>query len=319
MPKVSVVIPTYNRADFICDAIDSVLSQTYKDYEIIVVDDGSTDNTREVLKKYGDQIKYIYQENKRQGAARNNGIKHSTGEYIALLDSDDMWLPHKLEKDVACIESDDRIGVVYSNAILLYYPSNRQKKTKIYVARGDVLIQAIKRVYIDFATCGVSPTLIRKECFDKVGLFNESRYIMEDYEMLVRIASKYHFGFVNEASTLYRLHQTNDSSNFDEKKISMLKTQDVIFQNEELMPRISHLRNIAYSNVYLAIGVLYCIVGDMRTARAHLMESIRLYPIRILNRRFLASFFRTLLGKRIYFAIRKLKRFIQKRDIEGIW
>ena len=87
-PIISIVIPTYNRADYISETIDSVLNQTYNDYEIIVVDDGSNDDTKAILSKYGDQIRYIYQENQREGAARNNGIRHSTGRYIALLDSD---------------------------------------------------------------------------------------------------------------------------------------------------------------------------------------------------------------------------------------
>ena len=97
MPKVSVVIPTYNRAHLICETIDSILAQTYKDYEIIVVDDGSTDNTQEVLKRYGDKVRYFYQQNQGQASAWNFAVRQSSGEYIALLDSDDLWLPQKLE------------------------------------------------------------------------------------------------------------------------------------------------------------------------------------------------------------------------------
>ena len=99
-PKVSVVIPTYNSSQFIVETLESVFAQTYKDYEIIVVDDGSTDNTKEVLQPYTSRIKYIYKENGGPASARNVGIKSAQGEYIAFLDSDDRWLPEKLEKHI---------------------------------------------------------------------------------------------------------------------------------------------------------------------------------------------------------------------------
>ena len=101
--KVSVVIPTYNRADFICDAIDSVLNQTHSNIEIIVVDDGSTDNTSAVLEKYQDRIKIIRQENQGCSAARNSGIRFCSGNYVAFLDSDDKWLPQKTEEQLALL------------------------------------------------------------------------------------------------------------------------------------------------------------------------------------------------------------------------
>ena len=96
MPKVSVIIPTYNGAQYIKQAVDSVLAQTYDDYEIIVVDDGSTDDTAELLRPYGDRITYLYQENRKLPAARNTGIRTARGQYLAFLDSDNLFLPHKL-------------------------------------------------------------------------------------------------------------------------------------------------------------------------------------------------------------------------------
>jgi glycosyltransferase involved in cell wall biosynthesis len=105
MPTVSVIIPTYNRANYICEAIDSILAQTYADYEIIVVDDGSTDGTRQALQRWIDDgtICYYYQENRGESAARNHGIRKARGQYIAFLDSDDLFLPTKFEKQVACL------------------------------------------------------------------------------------------------------------------------------------------------------------------------------------------------------------------------
>ena len=113
MPKVSVIIPAYNCAHYICHAVDSVLAQTFPDFELVVVDDGSTDNTRELLKQYGSQIKYIYQQNKDMTAARNTGINHSSGEYIAFLDSDDIWLANKLERQIVLLDQAPEVGLVY--------------------------------------------------------------------------------------------------------------------------------------------------------------------------------------------------------------
>ena len=112
---VSVLIPTYNRAYIICSAIDSVLAQTYKNIEVVVVDDGSTDNTRELLARYGDAVRYIYQPNAGLAAARNTGLAAARGEFIALQDSDDLWLPWKIEGQMAVMALDERIGLCWTD------------------------------------------------------------------------------------------------------------------------------------------------------------------------------------------------------------
>ena len=120
--KVSVAIPTYNRAHYICETIDSVLVQTYKDYEIIVVDDGSTDNTREILKRYGGKIKYFYQANQGQASAWNYAVSQSSGEYIAFLDDDDLWFPEKLERQVEVLDKNPDLGFVCSESYVFSIP-----------------------------------------------------------------------------------------------------------------------------------------------------------------------------------------------------
>ena len=118
-PRVSVIIPTFNRAAMLRDAIDSVLNQTFEDYEIIVVDDGSTDNTRETISKFNSpKITYIYQENRGRSIARNIALSRARGEFIAFLDSDDIFLPYKLEKQINAMEIQKDYGLVYSAAIV---------------------------------------------------------------------------------------------------------------------------------------------------------------------------------------------------------
>src|SRR2546428_514370 len=114
-PLISIIIPTYNSGRFVAQAVQSVLKQTYRCYEILVVDDGSTDETKDVLSKFGNCIKYIYQENRGPSAARNVGIKVARGKYVCFLDADDMWVPNKLKVQLAFIERDDGIGLVFSD------------------------------------------------------------------------------------------------------------------------------------------------------------------------------------------------------------
>ena len=116
MPEISVIVPTYNYAHFIGDCLDSIFAQTYKDFEVIVIDDGSTDDTARVLEKYKGEIRYIYQENKGLPAARNTGIKAAQGEYLAFLDSDDLWLPEKLGEQVLFLRNEADMGIIFSDA-----------------------------------------------------------------------------------------------------------------------------------------------------------------------------------------------------------
>jgi len=190
--KVSVVVPTYNRADVLPETIDSVLAQTYKDYEIIIVDDGSTDNTREILEPYlsMDNISYVYQENKKQASARNKGIQNSKGEYIAFLDSDDLWHPRKLEYQVEIFEKHPDIGMVYSNQSIIQddpykekikYPLGKLKSGFIF---EDLLL---RKFY-----CSTPSLLIRRSVLDDVGLLDESlEDAFEDWELTLRISKKY--------------------------------------------------------------------------------------------------------------------------------
>ena len=115
MPKVSVIIPVYNGERFICDAIESVLAQTYKDFELIVMDDGSQDQTNQRIKGYGHRLTYLYLPNSGQARARNLGHTHSSGEYLAFLDSDDRWYPKMLEVEVRAMDENPQAGLVYSD------------------------------------------------------------------------------------------------------------------------------------------------------------------------------------------------------------
>ena len=130
MPKVSVIIPTYNRQDLVQEAIDSVLNQTFRDWELIVVDDGSTDQTPSVLQeRYDSRIIYIYQENQGESAARNRGLYSATGEYVAFLDSDDLWHPKKLQRQIEVFAEKPELGLVSTQAYWINYEGLLLKQT----------------------------------------------------------------------------------------------------------------------------------------------------------------------------------------------
>lgn len=185
-PIVSVIIPVYNRPGFVKQAIDSVLAQTYGGHEIIIVDDGSTDQTSTVLAGYGHRVKTIFQPNQGVSAARNTGIRTSTGDLIAFLDADDYWLPEKLAQQVAFFKDHPEAWICQTEEIWIrngrrVNPKKRHKKPS-----GDIFEPSL-------SLCLVSPSavMLRRPLLREVGLFDESLPACEDYDLWLRIAWKY--------------------------------------------------------------------------------------------------------------------------------
>ena len=191
--NISVVIPSYNRKDFLKRSIDSAINQTKKPLEIIVVDDGSTDGTETMIKSDYDFVKFIKQKNKGVSAARNIGIKVSIGEWICFLDSDDEWKKDKLEKQINAMKSNPSYKFFHSNEIWIKngLRINQKKKHKKY--GGDIFDKCLDM-------CRISPSsvMINKTVFDEVGNFNEDLVVCEDYELWLRICDKYRVFFIDE-------------------------------------------------------------------------------------------------------------------------
>jgi len=220
-PTVSVVIPAYNRAHSIGQAIQTVLNQTYQDLEIIVVDDGSSDNTEGVVRGLKDiRIRYIrHEKNKGATAARNTGIKAAKGEYIAFQDSDDEWLPQKLEKQMKVFEKvPPKVGVVYTGFLRIV---NGKKEyipySWVVQKEGDIHKELLKGSFI------TTPSLVvRKKCFEKAGMFDERLPRLQDWELVLRLSKYYDFKFIEEPllTSLF----TSDSLSASEKaRIKALK------------------------------------------------------------------------------------------------
>ena len=205
-PLISVIIPVYNRENLIQRAIKSILNQTYKNLEVLVIDDGSTDRTEEKVKELQDKrINYFKNErNKGVSIARNRGIKLSAGEIIALQDSDDESYPTRLEKQLKILlNSNDEVATVYCGMEL--YDSNSGEKIGENIKKVDFKENFINGSY--FLTPGTGTLMIKKVIFDEIGYFDEKMYANVDTELAIRISKKYKIGFVNECLVkVYRYH-----------------------------------------------------------------------------------------------------------------
>lgn len=207
-PTYSIIVPTYNRENLLKRAIDSILSQTFRDFELIIIDDGSTDNTKEVVETYkDDRIIYIYKENGGINSARNRGLKVARGEYIAFCDSDDDWLPEKLEKHMKKYQEDSEIKVVYE---LTGIVEKENGEEKIILARSDVCEGWCYKEVLEqgFLT---SPTFLscKKECFDKIGMLPMDLSNCEDDEFCFQLCKYFKVGLVKEILGIYREDANN--------------------------------------------------------------------------------------------------------------
>jgi glycosyltransferase involved in cell wall biosynthesis len=200
--KVSVVIPLYNARDVIAETIESVLAQTWTDYEIIVVDDGSQDGSGELVQAFGDRVRYIWQENTGVAGARNRGIEESHGEYIALLDHDDLWDPTKLEKQVRMLEQNPEIGMVLTDVGHIDKYGNPMS----LLSRGYNPAETFARLFVQGYVPTPSSMMIRRSVFLTVGGFDEAFHSagLDDHELWPRIAAQYPLANLPEPLTYHR-------------------------------------------------------------------------------------------------------------------
>ncbi len=185
-PLVSVIIPTFNRFPMLCEAIDSVLAQSFSDFELIVVDDGSSDETGSIGTRYGPSIQYLFQGNQGVSAARNRGIERARGDFICFLDSDDLWLPHKLAVQYAAMIENPAEPVSYTEEIWYRRGVRVNPKKKHAKHGGWIFAQCL-------TLCLISPSsvMIRRNIFDSVGIFDEDLPVCEDYDLWLRISKDF--------------------------------------------------------------------------------------------------------------------------------
>lgn len=215
MKQVSVILPTYNRAHCISRAVESVLHQTYSAWELLVVDDGSTDNTEEIIAAYAasdDRVRYCRQAgNRGVSAARNEGIRQARYAYIAFQDSDDVWRADKLEKQMGVFEESPEAGLVYCAMQGVRQDGSAVRIPDVYIDRqllyGNMYGLLLQGNVIDAPTA-----VVRRSCLDKCGGFDEELSCLEDWELFLRIAEVYEIGYVDEALVDSDVHNEGVSS-----------------------------------------------------------------------------------------------------------
>ncbi len=273
-PKVSIVIPTCDRAEMLRCAISSVLAQTWQDFELLVVDDASKDHTAGVVASFSDpRIVYLKQEQRIGGAAaRNRGIDCARGEVVAFLDDDDEWLPMKLEKQMVLFERRPiSLGLVYTGYWIIDKESGKVVQQKIPTKQGDLSREIFIRNWVG----GSSSVAVRKSCLLAVHGFDPSLPSFQDYDLWIRMAKKFEFDFVKEPLLKYHLHQQKIWTNPD----ALIRGLDLMLKKHGQSASLK--RNLA--NYYLSLGAGFCRQGEAGKGRRSLGRAILLNPFEARN------------------------------------
>jgi glycosyltransferase involved in cell wall biosynthesis len=273
-PLVSVVIPTYNYGRFVTEAVDSVLAQTRPAEEIIVVDDGSTDDTRERLRPYEGRVRYVYQNNQGLSAARNAGIRAARGDLIALLDSDDLWHPAKLAFQVQAMTRSPELGLVAADAV-----RDLKQGWPEVGEPGPLPLRAVTlRDLLIRSRFGPSGVLVRKPCFDAVGDFDTALRSAEDRDMWIRIAARFPVAKLEVPLWWYRLHGGNMSAaarRMEENEMRVLRRALDVY---EPLRQDGLLRRKVLSYTLRSAAYRYDASGMRLLAISRVLRSVALWP-----------------------------------------
>lgn len=290
MSLVSVVIPNYNYARFVGAAVESALSQTHREIEVIVVDNGSTDNSLEVLRKFGDRIRLVPQENRGQSGARNRGIAESKGEWIAFCDADDAWLPEKIERQLRAA-SRPEVGLVYTGFKLTNEMLQPQSEVRPH-RRGNLLSHFAdgKATVIP---AGESCVMIRRKCFDEVGLFDPELSISAGFDLYRRVCQRFEVEVVEDCLTLYRQHGSNTSRRLDDYARDYFHALGKMFRDPAAAALLPQQRR-CLGRAHVSMAGAYAQARQFGRCLKHLGRGIALapseigyvarYPLRLLQR-----------------------------------
>jgi len=237
-------MPTYNRANYITYAIDSVLSQSYPNFELLVVDDGSTDNTKDIVTPYLEdpRVHYIYKENGGQSSGRNLGFKNSKGDYICFLDSDNVWFNNKLETCIEAAAKNPDYGVIYGNVLTIDEKGHVISKVSRDRHSGWITAQLLKDNFVTINTA-----TIKRECYENMGGLDESFLRAPDYEFWLRLSTQYKFLYIPEHMAQYRIMKDQISTDKDGR----------FKANKEILDHFLELHPESVSNLQKRIGLSY--------------------------------------------------------------
>jgi glycosyltransferase involved in cell wall biosynthesis len=274
LTRVSVIIPAYNAMTYLPKTIDSVLQQTLVDFEILIINDGSSDPIVEWFSQRTDpRIKLISQSNQGVSVARNTGLTHAKGEYIAFLDADDLWEPNKLERQVHYLEDNPTVGLVHTWMALIDQEGKPTGRVMTTNAEGEVWAQLAEK---NAVAC--SSVMARRCCFEKVGTFftPAAEVHLDDWDMWIRIAKYYHFAVLREPLLFYRKHPNNGSNRWKMKDFQLVIERAF----EAAPPNLLFLKNRSYghANFGLAWKALQSDDRDYEKAHQFRKQALSSYP-----------------------------------------
>jgi glycosyltransferase involved in cell wall biosynthesis len=283
--QVSVVIPAYNRARYVAQAVQSALDQAADNLavEVIVVDDGSTDDTRDVVMGLGERVCYVWQRNQREGVARNRGVVEAHGEYLAYLDSDDYWLPGKLAADVRRLEALDAPALVYSRAENVDQDGRSLGVRQLAVHEGDVFWDLARESFTP-----MSSVAARTDAFRACGGFVEDPDLSgtADWELWLRLAARWPVGFAGDARTCIRVHPRNMLGDPDWMERAMLAGVRHALADPVVAERVRGREGELWSHMYVTIALNAYGNGLPRRGGRWLARALRAWPRQALDRRF---------------------------------
>lgn len=300
MSKVSIIIPAYNKYHYTRETIESILNQTYKNIEIIVINDGSTDLTYQLENEYNNSIKYIYTNNKGASAARNIGILKATGEYLAFIDCDDVYKPEKIKESIDALKNNSSFDFVYTDVYFIDKNGNKidQKSyTKDHPGSGYIA----KRILLSDFTITNSTLVLRKSCINRISSFDEKIFIAADRDFMLRLAINFKGLYLSNKLTGYRVGSGNTNKNIEE----MLN--EFIYLIDKNIDQFSHkengFKNRCYSNVYYNFGKKFVTSNNMFLAKKYFIKSLN---FSFYSKKTIKIFFAILM---IYFSPNLLKKY----------
>ncbi len=315
MPKVSIVIPAYNAMKYLPETVASVMNQTYQDFEIVLVNDGSSDQIQSwAADQKIPQLRLISQENRGLSGARNTGVRNAQGEYIAILDADDLWEPTKLQKQVQALDDAPDVGIVYTWTALV--DENGELTGRYYKRHeeGDVWNTLVE---FNLVGCGSVP-LIRKSCFEVAGDFDENlRSFVEDWDLWLRMARLYRFKVVKEPLVFYRQRPDSASKNWE----AMERSYQIVIQKNfsDLSPELAASKPRCEAFVYLNLAwmALQGANADRLAASRYQWKAVQSFPLIVLRWEFLrfcfASALSFVLGGTGYRGVRLMLNAVRNR------
>jgi glycosyltransferase involved in cell wall biosynthesis len=318
MVKVSVLIPTYNYGKFLGEAIQSVLDQTYKDFEVIVMDDGSTDNTREVVGGFRDpRIRYVYHDRTGVSAAENLALRLSNGEYITDMGADDVYLPRNLEMKVNILDSNPDLGLVYSDAYLFDHNTKATlgrlwrdaKGSHPWIKPAKAATQPLKELLRKGCFIQIQTSLIRRCVFEAVGYLDESLITHEDWELMVRIVQRFSCEMIDVPLVKCRRHTSNLSDNQEKMYRGGVAAGNKVLHHQSLKRDERKILKQRLLSQHISYGRKALLNNREIASRKAMTAAIKLHPLKFKLYVYLAM---SIIGTGNYLMLRNLKKTLRR-------